>query len=328
MIRIGIIGCGNISRGHIFRLRLLKDVRLVGFCDINLDRARSLRDLAFPEHEFAGNELLYQDYREMLDNVKMDAVCIFTPHTLHFPQAIYALKMGLHVMVEKPMACSLENAKKMVDEARKRNRVLLVSYQRHYASQFIFLKEMINKGELGQLKMISIRLNQDWVAITRGTWRMKPELSGGGMLMDSGSHIVDLVLWATQLEPVKVYARISNNGYPVDVYSNILLELEGGVIANLSINGNAPMFEEDEVFYGTEGYIRISDKVYWVKKNRETIIPPWLPAKSNPDQNFVNTILGKEENLSPGECGVKVAAVTEVAYESSRMGKEVNVQLD
>ncbi len=112
---------------------------------------------------------IYSDYRQMLDQVELDAVEIHTPHTLHFPQAMDCLQRGLHLLIEKPMVTSVDHAKQLI--AASQGKVVLVSYQRHYQPPFRFVKQKIEKGELGEIQYVAMLLSQNWYMGTKGKWR-------------------------------------------------------------------------------------------------------------------------------------------------------------
>lgn len=325
MINIGIIGCGGIARGHLYRLMNIEDVNIIAFTDIDLERAKNFRNKVYRKY-FSGYKHVYRDFREMIDREDLDAVCIFTPHAYHYEQAYYSLKKGLHVLVEKPMVCTVNQAEKLVDIAEKNNRILLVSYQRHYDPRYIFAKNLIKSGKIGEVKQISIWLAQDWKRLATGKWRMNPSISCGGMFMDSGSHMVDILLWLVEANPIEVYAYIDNEDVEVDLHTNIVARFERNIFASITINGNAVKWGEEEAVWGTRGTIIIStENIMYQDIDGNWIKPSKLPPPSNPDQNFINCILGKEENMSPGICGLNVIKFTEAVYKSARENRPIKL---
>jgi len=321
-VRIGFIGCGGISNGHADRLLRNPDAEIVALNDIDPGRIKAFRE-RHPETEGCPT---FTDYRDMLDSVEMDAVEIHTPHTLHFEQAMKALERGLHVLVEKPMVCSSDHAKELISKAEETGRVLLVSYQRHYQPQFMYIKEMIDSGRLGEIQFISALQCQGWKRATSGTWRQDPSLSGGGQVNDSGSHLIDIILWTTGLSPSEVSAFVDNLGTPVDINSAISLKFSNGAQGNISIVGDAPCWWEDITFWGSEGAIFYRNgRLVYVAHGRKPSEPKRFPPGSDPDTNFVNAILGREEVRSPGICGLRVIELTESIWEAGRDGHVVKV---
>ena len=328
VVKIGIVGCGGISYYHVNNLFQVENAKVVAFCDVSLERARKLRDYVYRYRELKPNEMVYEDYKELITSEELDGVYILTPHAYHFEQAMYALQHNLHVLVEKPMCIKPENARRLIKEAERRKRVLLVSYQRHYMPIFRYVKRAIGSGEIGNVRLITVRLGQDWIKPCTGTWRVNPDISGGGELIDSGSHVVDIVHWLVDKKPIEVFAHIYNDGAPVDVYSHVVIRLEDNITAAITINGNyKAIWMEEEAIDGTDGTVYIRNGRVSIVKEGQTRIPMRLPPGSTPDANFINCILGKEKNESPGIYGYIVALVTQAAYRSAKEGKPVKITL-
>jgi predicted dehydrogenase len=325
-VRIGIIGCGSISWEHVRRLSLLKEgeARVVALCDIVKNNAENLRRYVNVFRNIAPEALdqnaIFEDYDSMLSSVELDAVIVCTPHNMHYEHTMKALRRGLHVLVEKPMALSVREAEDMVNEASKRNLVLTVGYQRHCQPEYVYARRKILSGELGEPHMIVGWLVQNLVAA--GRFYLNPEVSGGGQLKASGTHLVDVILWMTDTEPVKVKAFMDRAGAPVELYAVLAVELSNGALASISISGGHPRPHTgvtDEVrVWCSKGAIHVIDGAVYVEDSNSNVTKiDWslLPRVSpNPDVNFVRTILGKEENLIPGICGLRATKLEEMAY--------------
>ncbi len=270
---------------------------------------------------------VFSDYKDMLASVELDAVEILTPHTLHFPQAMDALAMGLHTLTEKPMVCSTNHARRLIAEAEKKNRIVLVSYQRHYQPQLRYIKKIVESGELGDLQFISAMQCQNWMEPTRGTWRQDPALSGGGQLNDSASHLLDIILWTTGLKPTEVLAFSDNLGTPVDIDSSLSIRFSHGAQASIAVVGHSPCWWEDISIWGSKGVIFYRNgKLEYLPRGGEAILEPVkLPPSSDPDRNFINTILGREANESPASCGLQVIKLTEAIWKSAETGKMAKI---
>ncbi len=327
-IRVGIIGCGWIAPMHVKNLLSTPEVQLAGFCSSRGESALRLKN------EFVGKtdeKMVFTDYKEMIEECKLDAVEILTPNTYHFPQAMYALQKGLHVLLEKPITTQVSQARELIETADSRGKVLLVYYQRHYLPPYVYAKRIIEKGELGEIKLISITEVQEWVEGSKGTWFIDPEQSGGGLLIDSGSHYVDLMLWLTDLRPEEVFAFVDQQGLGVDISSSLSVKFKGGAVAGMCC-GNAPGWYGNIYIGGTKGSLIFREfepdgwrsvRVYRQLSGGDLSEIYQLPGPSNPDANFIKAILGKEENLSPGICGLRVIELTCAAYESAKEGRKV-----
>lgn len=323
-VRLGIIGCGNIARAHLRNLLSIPEVDLVAFADPNLRAAGWAANQS-------GKGTIFADWREMLDRTEMDGVLILTPHAFHFEQIITALRRDLHVLVEKPMVTTIEEAERVIQTAQERKRVVVVSYQRRFFRGLRFLRESIARGDLGELNYSLATLRQNWKRMTEGTWRQEPKLSGGGALMDSGSHLIDVTLWCFQDLPVAVSAMMNRQGTPVDIFSSVTFRFPGGALAVVNILGDCPVFHESYLFVGTEGALHWQDgQLLWERagqKEAKEIGPETLPSPPTPDHHFIELILGRaERNESPPEDALKVITVTSAAYTSVETGQIISLK--
>ncbi|MZQ87012.1 gfo/Idh/MocA family oxidoreductase [Paenibacillus sp. 5J-6] len=311
-IRIGMIGTGGISQVHGRQLLELEEVDIVALSDTsseNREKFAAKFELEAVKH--------FTDYKAMLNECELDAVVICSPHTLHFEQATDALNNGLHVLIEKPMTCSSEEAELLIATAEKAGKVMQVSYQRHFQPEFLFIRDAIARGEIGKLTSITASLYQEWKQFTTGLWRQVPELSGGGMLMDSGSHIIDVLLWTTGLTPAEVKTNLHTQGAPVEIDSFTSIRFEEGAVAGLSIIGFAPCWHETYVFCGEDGGIFYDNGKITIQRFGEKPVVPELPKPTtNQDKSFIDAILGRHEVKVPGTFALKVVKFTEMIYQA------------
>jgi predicted dehydrogenase len=325
-VRVGLIGCGNIAAGHARRLLNTPEAQLVALCDIDpkafgwlKERVPELPDLP----KFA-------DYREMLDTVALDAVQVLTPHTLHFEHIMNSLDRGLHVLTEKPMVCTSEHARTVIETRRKADKVVLVSYQRRYQDNFRFIRDLLTNGQMGEIQYVSALLGQDWLNRTQGKWRQDPALSGGGQLNDSGSHLLDIILWATGVEPETVYASIENFGARVDINTALSARCTNGALLNIAVLGNSAEWCDDMTFWAENGviYYRNGQVKAKLRNQKEELTPPTQADPGNPDRNFIAAILGKDTVKSPPEDALRVALLTEAIWRSAETGSPENIVWD
>ncbi len=322
-LRIGFIGAGGIAIGHYLRLHETKKAEVVA---LNEPSEQSLT--RFYQH-CAGSESLpvYDDYKEMLANEKLDGVVIQSPHTVHFEQIMASLDQGLHVLTEKPMVCTIKHAHKVIEKAKTADRVLMISYQRHFDPQFRYMREQIQKGKLGVVQYVQALQSQEWLRAVKGTWRQQIAQSGGGQLNDSGSHLVDIIMWVTGMTVSEVFAKSDNFDTEVDINSTLTMSFENGALGSMSIIGNAPSWYEDHSIVGSEGafYLRQGIGLIQLDAGGKPVSVKLPNYKKNPDSNFVDAILGKDEPQTPPECGLRTIEVTEAAWKSAASGKPVRV---
>ena len=319
-IRIGFIGAGGIARAHVRRLAAVPEAQVVAMAE----PSRESRERMIEVHPEMASCAFYDDYREMLDNVALDAVEIHTPHTLHFQQAMDVLDLDLPLLLEKPMVTTTDHAVQLIEAAK--GKILGISYQRHFQPMYRYVKEKIQTGALGKIQYIAALQSQAWYKSQRGKWRQDPALSGGGQLNDSGSHLIDIMFWTTDLEPAEVYASMEFYDTQVDIDSAIAIRFANGAQGTISIIGDSPFFWEDFSIWGSEGAILYRNGVMYHQTlggKMEEITD--LPEGSDPDANFVNAILGKEVIGAPPKCGLKVIRFSEAAWESARVGHAVKI---
>lgn len=320
-IRVGFIGCGGIATGHFKRLLELPEAEIVALNDTSEESLKRFIERV-PE---AKGLPQFADYKQMLDAVPMDAVEIATPHTVHFEQAMEALNRGLHVLLEKPMVCRVADAKQIIETAKKKKLVVVVSYQRHYDGGYRYIREAVEKGVLGKVHFVSAMQAQNWYP--GPGWRGDPALSGGGQLNDSGSHLIDIILWTTGLVPEEVFGYIENLGARVDILSALSVRFEGGAIANISVVGHAPGWWEDFSIWGDKGAIYLrGGKILLQKDGKTEDITEQGKGAGNADRNFIEAILGKAEVQSGPIGGLRVIQLTEAAWESGKQGCAVKVK--
>jgi len=338
-IRVGLIGLGNNMMGHIRRLLEIPEVEIVA----GVDPVEASQERLHQRYPQLAALPVFKDHREMLRSVRPDAVEISTPHAFHFRQIVESLEAGAHVLVEKPMVNSVREAEDVIRTRDATGKIVLVSYQRHTQPTFVKMKQLIEQGEIGEIEFIQALQNQQWYASKFRTpelpWRVHKELSGGGQLNDSGSHLVDILLHVTGLEPEIVFAGQQSFKLEVDVNSAITVRFTNGALGNISIVGQAPGIGgavwEDVTIYGSKGaiYYRMIGQpdfkprleLRHINENEPVDLGP-LPEGSTPDQNFVDAILGRDTVKSPAECGLRVMQLSEAAWKSAETGQPVSVR--
>lgn len=338
-IRLGLIGLGNNMMGHVGRLVQIPEVEIVAAADpvpASEQRAKE----RYPQ---LAKVPVFKDHQEMLRRVTPDAVEISTPHAFHFRQIVDSLQAGAHVLVEKPMVNSVRDAEEVIRTRDTTGKVVLVSYQRHTQPTFVKMKQVIASGAIGTVEFVQALQNQMWYANKFRTpelpWRVHKDISGGGQLNDSGSHLVDILLHVTDLEPEVVFATQQSFKLEVDVNSAIAVKFTNGAAGNISIVGQAPGIGgsvwEDVTIYGSKGalYYRMVGQPKFqpfleLRRIGETepVDLGEMPAGSTPDQNFVDAILGRDTVKSPAECGLRVMQLSEAAWKSAETGEAVQVR--
>lgn len=324
VIRVAMIGCGGNARHHMNMLRKQPKVKIVGLCDPDPGALAATVE-AIPALKKVPT---FSASKAMLDAVECDAVEISTPHTQHYQQVMQALNRGLHVQCEKPMVCSVADALAVVKKVKKTGLVFNVAYQRHTQAAYRYCRELIASGKTGKINFITALQSQNWyrACVLTERWRSKIALSGGGQLNDSGSHLVDIILWMTGLQPAEVFAYQDNLGCEVDILSALSVKFDGGAMANFSVVGHAVNWLEDITIWCEEMTLAIRGDQVWKWGNEASYGPPEIiPAEKlgrtwGPDENFIKAIRGKEQIQSTAADALKVIQLSEAAWKSAADG--------
>ncbi|MHB8636759.1 MAG: Gfo/Idh/MocA family protein [Fimbriimonadaceae bacterium] len=316
-VRVGIIGCGGFTRYRLGNLAKVKEAEVVALVDPSPEQIKLTKEA----HPHLAHVPEFADENEMLASIKPDAIMIATPHTQHVDQILAGLQAGCHVCCEKPLITSVADAFRIIEARDKAKKVGMVSYQRHFQSEFRFIRERIASGHAGKVNFISAFQAQGWLTGTKGTWRQQHSLSGGGQLNDSGSHLVDILLWTSGLKAKSVGAVCESFGTEVDIDTTASIQFTNGGLGSLSIIGSATGWHEDITFAcEKESYYMRQGKLTLKGADGVILEATSLPGGTTPDKHFIDSILGKVECESPFESGLEVIRLTEAAWQSSEKG--------
>lgn len=254
--RWGIIGCGNVTEvksGPAFNK--VPNSKLIAVMRRNAEKAAD-----YASRHKVGK--WYSDAGELMDDPEINAVYIATPPSSHLPYAVESLKRGLNTYVEKPVTLNADEAQQMADAVAASNAKLTVAHYRRALPMFLFVKELLDKKTIGEVRTVQIRMWQGrkpkLIADVETNWRVLPEFSGGGYFHDLSPHQLDLMLYYFG-EP-EFYSGFSLNQSqttPADDHVCGLIRFKNGVVVNGSWCFNVA--EENTVdsceIIGTEGKI-------------------------------------------------------------------------
>lgn len=207
MYKSVVIGCGAIHELHAYAIKENEHAELYGVCDIVKERAdkaaeefggRTVYDMGdiITEDNRFGIKAFYS-FEDVLKCNDVDVVHICTPHYLHAPMAIAAMKAGKHVFCEKPMAIKPEDAEEMIKVSEETGKKLGICFQNRYRNASAMAKKIIESGEIG--KVIGAKANVFWNRgreyYASGAWRGKWDTEGGGVLINQSIHTLDLLNW-------------------------------------------------------------------------------------------------------------------------------------
>jgi len=323
-----MIGCGGNARHHMRMLLQTKGVRIVGLCDTSKEAIKAARAL----DPVMADLPAFADHKEMLREVESEAIEISTPHTTHTEQILDSLAAGRHVMCEKPLVCTVADAKKVIKARDKSGQILMTAYQRHFQAPYRYCREAIQSGRFGKLNFASCLQSQNWYrgCVLTKTWRSKLKWSGGGQLNDSGSHLLDIMMWMTGEQPAEVFAFIEKLKAEVDILTALTCRSASGALLSFSVVGHSVNWLEDITLWCEGGTLAIrgSEVREWAGGEQMRVVPVEELGRSwSPDANFIAAIRGKEEIQTPPEEFLKVIQLTEAAWQSGYSGQPVHVKV-
>jgi predicted dehydrogenase len=328
MIHLAIVGCGKMASWHAEELSKLPDVKVIALVDPIPARTAEIRKQFFQKaHEFTSMESMLADKR-----VKLDAVNIVTPHTLHFAQAKAALERGLHVLVEKPMVTNSQDARDLWRIVRATGKVLAIAYQAPYTEEFAYLAHLRDSGSLGKVQLISGWVSQNWLKGTANTWRQDPAFSGGGQMFDTGAHLFNAIMWIMNNPVVEAGCFYDKCDAPVDINGVAIAKFQNGALGNIAIGGNCPTFHT-EIAIQTDRFLILTDqygkKLEFLSADGKQVERPVKHeghGPTTPHRNFVNAILDREPVRAGVRYGVLLTALMDALYESADHRRVVQIE--
>ena len=331
-----ILGAGMVAEYHLNAIQECADLgaRLVGVGHYNPARFEDISE------RFGAPA---SSYDELLADPAVDAVCICTPSGHHAQQAIAAASSGKHVLVEKPMALSLADADAMIAACRENGVQLGVCLQRRAEPLFRRVHDAIHGGDLGEITLgvVTMPYFRDEPYYAQAEWRGTWAMDGGGVLMNQGIHIIDLLLWFLG-DPVDVHAFADSRHRSVEIEdtAGAVLRFANGTVATITATvATEPGFPHRLEVYGTNGGIQIEGEsvLRWgLADESKATVEPWPVATEQVDpgmagdprgistsghiailKDFIAGIRRGEDPVIDGAEGRRSLAAILAVYESS-----------
>jgi len=331
MIRIGVLSLAHHhGESYIANLRNINGVELTGVADDDPLRGQTVA---------AHNKALYFHSFEDLLEARPDGVIICTENNRHRPLVEMAAARGIHVLCEKPLASTIEDARAIVDTCAKAGVLLMTAFPMRFSAPLLEIKARLDHGDFGDIYCFNAT-NQGELPTKHRSWFADPELAGGGAIMDHTVHLVDLMRWLTGAEVKSVYAR-SNRVFHADE-----VQVETGALEMLSFDNK--MFATIDASWSRPPYwptwggltlemvtqrgtvvvdaFRQNLNVYRHDLERSN----WAYWGSDMNYAMVSEFTAAiRENRQPrvtGVDGLRAVEATLAAYESDRTGRTVEVK--
>lgn len=335
-VGFGIVGCGMISRFHAAAIESVDGARLVGVFD-PVPEAAERAAHAYGTRKFDSLE-------EMLACKETEAVCVCTPNGLHAPIALKALDAGRHVVIEKPMALTLKDADEIARAALRQNLCVSVISQLRFSPAIQAVKQALEEKRLGKVVSASLAMKywRDSAYYASSNWRGTWAMDGGGALMNQGIHGVDLLQYlAGPVCRLTAVCKTQTKKIEVEDSAAAVLEFENGAVGTLEGSttcrpgyprrleicgdlGSVVLEEEDILRWDVPGEAPTLPR----HESRAATDPSAIDASGHERQlrNVVHAIRGEEPLWIDAAEGRKPVEIILAVYESSRLGRPVELQ--
>jgi predicted dehydrogenase len=335
-VRYALAGCGSVSQFHVQAIQSISQAELVAVFNRTPEKAQSVSERT--------GATWHADYADMLSRSDVDVVILCTASGMHAPMALEAIEAGKHVVVEKPLALTLEDAREVIRSAKEKGIILSVISQRRFEPAHQLLKKMIDHGEFGKILSgeIHVRFHRTPHYYASADWRGTPEMDGGA-LMNQAIHSIDLLCWLLgQVQSVSgvVHTRV-HAIRAEDTAVGWVQFMDGAVGLIQGSTAMYPGFAPELHIYGERGAVRIvgSDIVTWMFEGNQPPKPDLATAvgtsgASDPQaigayyheqqlRDITEAILDGRSPLITGEDGYRALQVVLGIYESVKTGRTV-----
>lgn len=330
-IRFAVVGCGHIGTRHLAILNAEPNAKLVAACDIKPEVIDQVSKTYHID--------VYQNFEEMVKRTDIDIIVVATPHFLHSTMTIKAASRGKHILVEKPMALTATECKKMIATAKKNKVKLFVVKQNRHNSPIKLLKRAIDSGKLGKLYIANCNIiwNRHLGYYRDSGWRGIRKMEGGA-LYTQVSHFIDLLLWLFG-DVKKVNSRVANLRYKLETEDSgeSLLQFKNGALGSIIWTTAAydRNYEGSILVIGENGTIKIGGKYldqleFWKVKDFDLpkdapLIDPqktyenYQGTSSNHDlviKNVIANLNNKKSEVVEGLEGMRTVSLIEKMYKN------------
>ncbi|RLQ85296.1 Gfo/Idh/MocA family protein [Notoacmeibacter ruber] len=320
--KIGLIGYGEIGRAHAAALAQITESELTAIADPS--------QAAIKAAESSGTKAI-ADYRELLADPEIEAVVIATPDHLHGEPAIAAAAAGKHILLEKPIAPTIEQSLKIRQAADEAGVKLMIGHTLRFFPEYQFAKERAASGDLGRLVSVFARRTN----IITQSRRIQGRISVLGFL---GVHDFDVLRWVVGAEPVRIFcenATSVTHGYDVEDETFTTIRFDNGVVACLHCGWFVPEnhpsgFDFKLDITGDKGIVNLdfANAVTTLHGTGGTKQPLLTPALVNENRAFVTALRQDASVPVSADDGMAAVAMVNAAEQSARTGKPVDLDAD
>jgi predicted dehydrogenase len=325
-----VVGTGGFARWHIrTMLEQRRTTDIVGLVEPG-SASRVATASLFAERGLACPPF-YDTIRKLIRAVgPADAALVCTPHKFHLENTRDCLKNGMDVLLEKPMVMNTSEARRLIRLRDQTGGLVVVAFPGSLSPAVHKAKALIRKGVLGKVTSISAYVHQRWKAATAGTWRQDPEISGGGFLFDTGSHMVNTIVDLLDEDVVKVSALLDRCGTPVEINSAVNAVSRGGVTISMAGAGDSIQCVSQVHVFGDEAVLRTGiwgEELALRSRDNSGYKPIPYPRSKGPWEQFLKVRRGRLPNPCPPEVGLRFARLMDMIRKSAETGETVKTRV-
>ena len=323
--RVALIGVGGMARHHVRQmLTMPESTQITVLCEPSQAMLASASAI-FKE---AGQETPpnQPDLNKLLDEYAshLDAAFIVSPHAFHHAQTQDCMRVGLDVLLEKPMVMNTKEAQDLINIRDETKRLLVVAFPGSLSPQIRTAVKILRSGELGELQSISATTWQNWGPNTLNTWRQDPAISGGGFLFDTGAHMLNTVVDLAGEEFIEVAAWLDNNGRPVETEGVVIGRLASGALVTLHGAGETiPSCASDVRIFCSKAILRTGiwgERLDIQRSGEKDLSPVKVKPSIGVWEQFLLVRSGLIKNPCPPEVGLRMAQLYDAILASSAQG--------
>lgn len=344
-VRFGIIGTGVGANFCAEGLSMITDAKVAKLVAVTSRREERAKEFASKWNL----DLWYTNYEEMLEKAPIDAVIINTPHYLHYPMALDAVRAGKHTLVDKPMTINLREADDLIKEAKKKDVKLGVILQSRFDPTIRKVKDAADEGKFGRLILgeASVKWFRTQEYYEKSPWRGRWATEGGGALINQAIHTIDLLLWIMG-RPKYLWAQIDTVAHNIEVEDLAVAAIRFENDALGIIQGSTatyPGLPTRLEIHGTKGTATIEGEILkrWSVLGEEEIVvektkeglkswarPELVPATNHAAliRDFAEAILNDREPFVDGAEGRRSLEVIMAIYESGRSRSVIDFPIE
>jgi UDP-N-acetylglucosamine 3-dehydrogenase len=314
-IGVAVIGVGFWGKNHVRVFNELPETELRAVCDMNVEKAKAIADKYDVE--------AYGDSRQMLKRKDIEAVSVCTWTTTHAVEALRVLRADKHALVEKPIAGTIRQARRIVNFAKQRDRHLMVGFIERFNPGVQRARRVLKQGEIGTLVSATAKRVSQW-----------PERIGDvGVVKDYAIHEIDIMRGIFEEDPTSVYARVGNLKHTkYEDYAQMMLTFKSGKTAFIEANWLTPDKIRSLTLTGSDAIMSLDylTQGITIETLEKTLKPrhDWQEPLMLELQHFAKSII-KDTNLEvTGVDGLKALIIAEAAIKSSKQGTAVKTRFE